>query len=376
MTPRSTPFGALALAAILLASASACGGPAESGATGTAPTEPGSTAPPATVVATAPPTTEASTTTVTEPPTTEPPTTEAPTTTAAPLPPPRPTRPLPPKAGRAQPPEALALPGPEIVPGEGLWTPIGPNVGGAPAIYATQLRTGIAGPGTASIAWIDTTAVSPRLFPGTQQPGGGFLTPNELPPSDHPSLVAAFNSGFLLAEAQGGFYLEGREAVPLRNGTAALAIDADGTAHVGMLGRDVGLGPSTAAIRQNLPLLVDGGAVAPSATDRDNVVWGKTLGGGPYVWRSGLGERADGTLVYVGGPAMSALALGNTLVAAGAVRAMELDINPQWVTFNTYAWNGSSLNAGKLRGDMTQPATRYLAPDSRDFIGLYARPGA
>ena len=45
---------------------------------------------------------------------------------------------------------------------------------------------------------------------------------------------------------------------------------------------------------------------------------------------------ADGALVYVGGPGLDIADLANILVRAGAVRAMELDINTDWVNFSTY----------------------------------------
>ncbi len=84
-------------------------------------------------------------------------------------------------------------------------------------------------------------------------------------------------------------------------------------------------------------LLVDKGQLAPSATYTDNAIWGYTLGGGYVVPRSGIGVTADGALVYVAGPALTAKSLAESLQRAGAVRAMTLDINPEWVTFNFYS---------------------------------------
>ena len=55
-----------------------------------------------------------------------------------------------------------------------------------------------------------------------------------------------------------------------------------------------------------------------------------------YVWRSGVGITADGALVYVGGPGLNITDLADLLVRAGAVRAMELDINTDWVNFSAY----------------------------------------
>jgi hypothetical protein len=258
---------------------------------------------------------------------------------------------------------------------EGIWVPIGAAVDGAPAMYATVVRATGNGSVLAGVAWIDNTAVRAQLHPGGSMPGGVWSVPNFVPLDQKPRLLAAFNSGFLLAECQGGFYLDGREAVGLRNGIAAVHIDGNGQLTVGMLGRDFAVDANTLAVRQNLPLLIDGGEIAASATEQDTWAWGKTLGGGPNVWRSGLGVRADGTLVYVAGPAMSARMLANTFVAAGAVRAMELDINPSWVTFNWFTFDAASGQAfgNKLLAGMTRDPNRYLTPDDRDFLAVYAR---
>ena len=46
--------------------------------------------------------------------------------------------------------------------------------------------------------------------------------------------------------------------------------------------------------------------------------------------------RRERRLIYAGGPSLSVLSLAKTLQAAGAVRAMELDINTDWVSAYTY----------------------------------------
>ncbi len=89
------------------------------------------------------------------------------------------------------------------------------------------------------------------------------------------------------------------------------------------------------SVRQNLDLLVDNGQPVPGLDATDTTKWGATLGNAVYVWRSGLGVTADGALVYVGGPGLNITDLADLLVRAGAVRAMELDINTDWVTFAT-----------------------------------------
>jgi hypothetical protein len=60
------------------------------------------------------------------------------------------------------------------------------------------------------------------------------------------------------------------------------------------------------------------------------------------------------------------------MVHAGAIRAMELDINSYWISFNTYAGAGG-LQPAKLLADTERPATRYLSPDDRDFFAIFRR---
>ena len=107
-----------------------------------------------------------------------------------------------------------------------------------------------------------------------------------------------------------------------------------------------------------------------------------TLGNAVYVWRSGLGITADGALVYVGGPGLNITTLAGILARAGAVRAMELDINTDWVDFATYQPHGGSGLAAPGNGTNLLPgmyggADRYFAAWwSRDFITMAARPPA
>src|SRR5450756_2230415 len=149
---------------------------------------------------------------------------------------------------------------------------------------------------------LDPALVRVDLHPGTQEPGHGPWSLPPAGPADKTGVVAAFNSGFRLGEAQGGYYSDERTVGTLRPGAASLVIKRDGTATVGQWGRDVRLGPQVFAVRQNLALLVDGGQVVPGIADNTGNRWGATLGNKLYVARSGLGVTATGQLVYVAGP--------------------------------------------------------------------------
>jgi Phosphodiester glycosidase len=122
--------------------------------------------------------------------------------------------------------------------------------------------------------------------------------------------------------------------------------------------------------RQNLPLIVAGGRLNPGLSDGPE--WGATLGNAVRVWRSGVGIDARGNLLYAAADLQTASSLAQILQRAGAVRAMELDINSEWVTFNFYGGWDAAAPARLLPG-MTRDATRYLTPDDRDFFAVYAR---
>jgi hypothetical protein len=177
--------------------------------------------------------------------------------------------------------------------------------------------------------------------------------------------------------ANGGAYLDGQTMVPLRDGSASLVIMQDGSASVGIWGRDFTMNSDIKAVRQNLVLIVDNGQLNPEMREDDTAAFGATLGNNVYVWRSGVGITADGALVYAGGPAMSIIALARTLQAAGAVRAMEMDINTDWVSAFTYVPQDpnafdSPIVGTKLLSNMSHDGSQYLQQNSRDFFAFTA----
>jgi hypothetical protein len=261
------------------------------------------------------------------------------------------------------------------LPAEGQWQPVGHLVHGQPGMYEAQFRADtVYTSEITSAVWIDTRLMKVALIPGLTEPGGTWGHPPYITPAELPTVTAAFNGGFRFQDARGGFYLDGRTAVPLRAGAASLVIYKNGSVNVGSWGSQVTLSPNVVAVLQNLVLMVDGGQVAPSATYNDSSVWGSTLGASIVVARSGIGVTADGALVYVAGPALTSRTLAEALQRAGAVRAMTLDINPEWVTLNFYSHpnpsNPSLVQPSKLYPQMQRPADRYLGStqESRDFL--------
>jgi len=283
----------------------------------------------------------------------------------------------------------LATPSPLVpfaspsLPGEGTWRPAGRLVKGVPAVYETFLRPDAIHTSVVDgVAWFDTKLLSATLYSGSYIPGHGpFTYTAPVQPGPARSLVAAFNAGFRMQDAGGGYYTQGRLIIPLRAGGASFVIYRNGTATVGAWGTDVKMTPDVVAVRQNLSLLVDNGKPVPGLNANDTTKWGNTLGNQVYVSRSGIGVTRDGALVYVGGPNLNITDLANLLVRTGAIRAMELDINADWVNFATFAPSTPSGLASAANGtdllplaDMAGPATRYFTTWwARDFITMSAR---
>ena len=264
-------------------------------------------------------------------------------------------------------------------PGEGVWQPVTGLAVRSGAVAQTFLRPDPAYPSVgADLVRIDQTATKLVLVPGTREPGGpAWAWGSQIPADQRQHVIAAFNAGFKFRHTRGGVYAEGRHAVrPLQNGLASVVIRADGTADIADWGRDATMGPGVVSVRQNLDLIVDRGAPVPGLlTDRGGR-WGTLKSQLQFTWRSGIGIDASGRLIYAAGRQMTLTELAAVLTQAGAVRAMQLDIHDNVVSFNWYrpvAGTTDRVTAAKLTPVMPRDATRYLTPDQRDFFAVVAR---
>jgi hypothetical protein len=186
-----------------------------------------------------------------------------------------------------------------------------------------------------------------------------------------PRLIAAFNGGFKVASGSGGFQAAGHVVVPLRRGFASLVIDDDGGVHVGVWGQDLPYpGERILSVRQNLAPLITSGR--PSPLINDLASWGVTLGGVQQVARSAVGQDVRGDLLYAASMHVLPTDLATALIQAGAVRAMELDINPYWVQLASTPHPGGPLVAGIPNQE--RPGNQLVVGWTRDFVTVLARP--
>ena len=258
--------------------------------------------------------------------------------------------------------------------GEGQWRVV-ETVKGEPAILTTFLRDATYTSQVNGIASIDQRLVRFSLRPGTEDPGTSqnWGVPAYIPAGKRTGLLATFNGGFKLNSAGGGFYLNGIYHGSLISGAASVVYYKNGTVKIGEWGRDFSMNSSVAGVRQNLKLLVDHGKVSASASSDVMSNWGATLGGGYYVWRSGIGITKDGRIVYVYGSALNAQDLGLLLQRAGAVEGMQMDINPAWMKFDYYQGNAPDPTPKPLLPTQQPSPYTYYTPSTRDFTAVYAR---
>jgi hypothetical protein len=259
------------------------------------------------------------------------------------------------------------------LPGEGVWQPL-VSLHGKPAIRAAFLRPDATHTSyLVGVTLLDQNLVKFALHPGYRVPGSSSSAPSEIPTSQRDSLLATFNSGFTMVDAKGGYWQDGQSVVPLRTGAASMVLYKDG--HVDVVKWTGAMpSPEVAAVRQNLSMLVEGGKISADIDSTTTNAWGKTVGNHTYVWRTALGIRKDGSLVFVVGNSMSVHTLANIVRDAGAVRAIELDINRAWTNFITYTHPGNGVAVPHMLTRDEQPNPyRYLQPSSRDFVAVLPR---
>ena len=264
-----------------------------------------------------------------------------------------------------RPPRALVVSAPPAH-ATASWTTVA-RVHGKPAAWVAQ-RAG------ATLMRIDQALVHLDLHAGSSDGGvvgwryGDAITPQEI----H-RVIAAVNGGFKLTYANVGFMAGGHVAAALKPGLASIVTYVDGGTDIGAWLIDV---PSAHravySVLQNQSLLVDHGAMAANVSTCILACWGETIGNRSSVARSGLGITADGQLVWAAGEEMLPEQLASALIGAGAVRAIELDINPDWVAGYLYVHHPPAPTPEPVVPGQLGIAGKLLEPYSRDFLTFVA----
>ena len=196
-------------------------------------------------------------------------------------------------------------------------------------------------------------------------------------PEGSQGVLGAFNGAFKLDARAGGLKVADQVLAPFVLDYATAAIDANGRLTIFQ-------GPAYAqppgfngvVFRQNLPYLVNQGALTDAVKLRDPGFWGGTIKGGVAQARTGLGLDANGNILYVAtmGKCLP-VQLARALLQAGAHRAMELDINPYWPIMGMASTPIKSAQGGfafALPGSEHAPRV-FITGWTRDFFVVTAR---
>jgi hypothetical protein len=259
--------------------------------------------------------------------------------------------------------------------GEGVWKKAGAKVGPEPPVLLSTFRSDPEYPQfVAGVAWMAAPRTELAYVPGTVEPpepiedrGNG-----EVPPELRKRLVATFNGGFPLETSNAGLIYRGQIKEAMVNGIATVVGYRGGGFDIVKWDHGDKVPGNVWFAKQNLPPIIYEGKLNPNLSDGPE--WGETVNNAVRVWRSGLGIDAHGNLLYAAANYQTVESLAKVLKAAGAVRAIELDINEDWTSFISYRHPGAA-DPSNLLPEMFRSPERYLVPDERDFFAVYLKPG-
>jgi len=260
------------------------------------------------------------------------------------------------------------------LPGEGVWHAASATAGRRPPVLLATFRSDPEYPQfVAGVAWIDTGRTRLTYVPGLAEPPEiENRGPAEVPPSKRDRIAATFNGGFPLETSNAGLVYRGETLAPMVDGIETLIEYRDGRVDVRPWEHGETIPPKVLFAKQNLPPIINEGKLNPNLSDGPE--WGATVNNAIRVWRSGLGIDRRGNLIYAAANYQTVESLAKILQRAGAVRAMELDINEDWTSFISYRHPGAK-EPSNLLPEMFRPDTRYLVPDERDFFAVYVKDG-
>jgi hypothetical protein len=134
-------------------------------------------------------------------------------------------------------------------------------------------------------------------------------------------------------------------------------------------------GLSMGAVLAVLALGGCGAGSKPATTAVRTPASSATLGGVNDPARAAVGITADGRLMWAGGENLTVSALVQSMLGAHVVRAVKLDINPEWVAAYFYdhrTGHGPPSPVQALPGQTGIPG-QFLTPWQRDFFTIVAR---
>jgi len=264
--------------------------------------------------------------------------------------------------------------------GEGIWTAYIEDGHHRTVAYRAYLQPDPHRPyAVVAVIAFDLTHAQLNFVLGSIEPISevAFERWGEIPAGDRVPgrLLATFNGGFQAQHGHFGAVSDGMVAIPPQDGLGTIVIYESGEISLGEWGADLTDSPDIRALRQNGPLVVHDGELTPQVFSFSPKDWGYTINEVSPTWRSGIAiDDTRRVLFYVAGPSLTVEALGNSMIAAGALNGLQLDINRYWVLFTTFEIRGGDLIPNPLFPDtMNENIARYLHPYTHDFFYITAK---
>ena len=246
-----------------------------------------------------------------------------------------PTRSGPPPRARAHGPAGQSRPrrGGPVVPGRAAW-----STGSPPSTRRRCDPDAVHTSYVVGVAWMDTKLLKATLYSGSQIPGGGPYThtaPIAPTAADQPGGRLQRRLPDVRRQRRLLHRRQDRPSPAHRSGLLRRSTRT-GRPRSGMWGRDVTMTPTSCRSARTSTCWWTTGSRCPASTPRTPPSGGRRSASS---LRLAFGPRASPLTVpwstWVG-PGSTSPIWPTCLARAGAVRAMELDINTDWVNFSTY----------------------------------------
>jgi hypothetical protein len=270
--------------------------------------------------------------------------------------------------------------------GDGIWIPM-PDVRN-PAAPVVTLKTLIhpdksRGWAELFVVAIDLTSVTVELVPGYQEPRSeapeaqSFPRPAKIPHEAYPSLLSAFNGGFMAEHGHYGFVFGGVTFLPPKEESCSVIRYKDGSYDVATWKKVAARNDEMLWVRQGPLCMAEDGELDPSLRGGHNKKFGATLDGNTVIRRSAIGISQDKKVLYVGitnHTTAKALAVG--MMHAGSHVVTQMDVNWSYPKFVTYEPDKSGRLVPKALADGFEfNENLYLRERSmRDFFYLTRNP--
>lgn len=257
-------------------------------------------------------------------------------------PPQKPVPAEPPKVNAAFPPAKFApLFERTAQPGDGTWTamPQGADQNRSVLVNTTVHPHKIKKHIYVSIVAIDLSRVSLHLVAGTLEPKSDAVALERrtglVPKDDQSDLIAVFNGGFMARHGNFGMKIGADVFLPPREDSCSVALLSDGAIRIQTHKELKPIEVSIQSYRQTPPCIIEKGVLNPDLeTERRPRPWGAAENGDTEVRRSALGLDASGQVLFYGvGEWVTVKLLADSMKAAGAVNAAQLDINWSYTRF-------------------------------------------